>query len=135
MAEETKFKIWQVVQSVIAALLVFAISHLSTTLGGLTENVIRHDEILKQLVAFGPQSGDRYTKDDGKKDRTARIEADVYLQRQIDDISHIIEKVLDDTQEHNSEANAYIEMIKQHRRDIQSLQSKSHTHNLSERGR
>ena len=64
MAEEQKFKIWHVVQSVIASLLVFAVVNLSNTLGELNDNVIKHEILIEQLNEFR-SAGDRFTARDG----------------------------------------------------------------------
>lgn len=64
MAEETKFKIWQVVQSVIASLLVLVVANLGHTISQLNDNVIRHDVLIKQLDEFR-KAGNRFTERDG----------------------------------------------------------------------
>ena len=78
MAEETKFKIWHVVQSVLGGLLVFAVVSLSGTLSELNESVLRHDILIEQLVDFRKEGG-RYTELHGKAEETARIEHDTRL--------------------------------------------------------
>jgi len=77
MAEETKFKIWQVVQSVIGTLLVFSIITLSSTLGELNDNVLKHEILIEQLEKFKEStSKNRYTDKEGKAETDARIQAD-----------------------------------------------------------
>jgi len=64
MAEEQKFKIWHVVQSVLGSLLVIAVVSLSRNLGELNNSVLKHELLISQLEQFR-NAGDRFTAKDG----------------------------------------------------------------------
>ena len=127
MAEETKFKIWQVIQSVIAAILVFAITSLSANLGKLNDNVIRHDILLEQFADF-QKAGGRYTERDGIIERDSRKAGDARLQHELEQNREIFQEALREVQQHNSEARGWITVIKRNTAIILDNQKKAHTH-------
>jgi len=89
MAEETKFKIWHVIQSVIGSLLCIGIVSLSSNISQLNSTVLRHDILIEQLLSFR-QEGNRYTAADGEVEEASRIGEDIRLSNRIDRINKIL---------------------------------------------
>ena len=127
MVEETKFKVWQVIQSVIAAILVFAITSLSNNLGKLNDNVVRHDVLLEQFREFQKEGG-RYTEAMGDAERSDRIAGLLRMEVQVQRNRQKFEEALKEGRRHNEEARGWITVIKRNTDIILENQRKAHEH-------
>ena len=127
MVEETKYKVWQVVQSVIAAVLVVALTSLSNNLGKLNDNVVRHEVLLTQFADF-QKAGGRYTEKDGVIERRTRQANDARLLNDLEQNRKIFQEALKEIQQHNSEARGWITVIKRNTAIILDNQRKAHSH-------
>jgi len=153
MVEQKKESIFRIAQTIIGSLVVASLVGLASSIISVRDAVLQHDIVLESLVNFGPKSGDRFNAAMGKIEREARINTDVHLSKQIAEIHKLlsgntsreherisfverniarVEKdvkvILKEVQQHNSEGQGWITVIKRNTEIIKDNQRKAHSH-------